>query len=134
MPRPVPATARRLRAAFGKLLPTLLDEVPARGAWLELAREETDAAFERARLRADDPGHALGFRTLLKQELDDACGIEARPMSFEAPDRTTDPRARQREARFDRRARQREAGAQDRRDALRAQAARLLRPGGEDEA
>lgn len=127
MSRPVPATARRVRAAFGKLLPTLLDEVPARSAWLELASEETEAAFERARHRADDPGHALGFRTLLKQELDTICGIEATPMSFEASDRTHDVRAREREGRRDRREREREAGAQERRDALRAQAARLLR-------
>lgn len=127
MPRPVPESTRRVRAAFGSLLSVLVDEVPARAAWLELAPDELEGAFERARHRLDDPGHALGFRTVLKQELDALCGIEAIPMSFEASTVASDARWRTREARRDERARDRERQAQHRRDQLREQAARLLR-------
>lgn len=127
VPTPLPPAAHRIRAAFGALLDALLDESPARTAWLELDRGEVDAAFARARERLEEPGHALGFRTLLKQELDARCHVEAVPMSFEAPTLPPDRRWRTREARRDERARERERIEQVRRDRLREQAAELLR-------
>lgn len=130
VPRPLPSSARRVRGAFGKLLDTLLDEAPARASWLELDPSEVDAAFARARERLEDPGHALGFRTLLKQELDARCHVDAVPMTFEAPTLPPDQRWRTREAKRDERARERERAEEVRRDRLRDQAARLLRERG----
>ena len=117
----------RLRAAFGALYPTLLDEAPERAAWARLGMERVEAAIAEARNRVGEAGHALGFRTLLKQELDAACDLSPPVMPFEAPALSGDRLVRQREARHDERARDRERQAELRRDELRAQAARLLR-------
>jgi hypothetical protein len=118
--------AARLRAAFGPLLETLTSEAPEREAWTRLGLAELEAAIARARERLGEPGHALGFRTLLKQELDDACDLAPPAMSFEASSLPPDRRTVQREARRDERARERERQAELRRDELRAQARRLL--------
>lgn len=125
----------RLRAAFGALYPTLLDEAPERAAWARLGMERVEAAIADARERVGEAGHALGFRTLLKQELDAACDLTPPVMPFEAAGLSGDRIVRQREARHDERARDRERQTQARRDELRAQAARLLRgptPGEDD--
>jgi hypothetical protein len=93
--------------------------------------EELEALMARARERVAEPGHALGFRTLLKQELDARCDLAPPAMTFEAP---TLPASRQylmREARRDERARDRERAAHARREEWRAQAARLLRDAGD---
>lgn len=117
----------RLNAAFGALYPTLLDEAPERAAWSRLPMEQIDAAIVAARDRVGETGHALGFRTLLKQELDAACRLTPPVMSFEARTVPGDRAVRRREARHDERARDLERRAQLRRDELHAQAARLLR-------
>ena len=125
----------RLRSAFGALLPTLLAEAPERAAWTRLGMERVEASIADARARVGEAGHALGFRTLLKQELDAACDLSPPVMSFEAPALSGDRIVRRREARHDERARDRERQAELRRDELRAQAARLLRgrTSGEDD-
>lgn len=117
----------RLRAAFGALYPTLLDEAPERAAWTRLGMERIEAAIADARDRVGEAGHALGFRTLLKQELDAACDLTPPVMPFEATSLPGDRIVRQREVRHDERARDLERQAEARRDELRAQAARLLR-------
>lgn len=125
----------RLNAAFGALYPTLLDEAPERAAWSRLPMEQVDAAIVAARDRVGETGHALGFRTLLKQELDAACDLTPPVMPFEAPALSGDRIVRQREIRHDERARDLERQVELRRDELRAQAARLLRertPGQDD--
>lgn len=123
----------RLRAAFGALYPTLLDEAPERAAWTRLGMERVESAIADARDRVGEAGHALGFRTLLKQELDAACDLSPPVMPFEAPSVSGDRIVRQREARHDERARDLERQAEARRDELRAQAARLLRGRAADE-
>lgn len=125
----------RLRAAFGALYPTLLDEAPERAAWARLGMEQVEAMIADARSRVSEAGHALGFRTLLKQELDAACDLTPPVMPFEAPALSGDRIVRQREIRHDERARDLERQVELRRDELRAQAARLLRertPGQDD--
>lgn len=116
----------RLRAAFGALYPTLLDEAPERAAWTRLPMARVEAAIADAQGRIGETGHALGFRTLLKQELDAACDLSPPVMSFEAQSVPGDRTVRRREARHDERARDHERRAQLRRDELHAQAARLL--------
>lgn len=116
----------RLRAAFGPLYETLTSEAPEREAWTRLGLAQVENAMSRARSRIGEPGHALGFRTLLKQELDALCDLTPPAMSFEASSLPPDRRTMQREARRDERARDRERQAELRRDELRAQARRLL--------
>lgn len=116
----------RLRSAFGRLYPTLIDEAPEREAWSRLGFAHLEEAIARARSRVGEPGHALGFRTLLKQELDAACDLAPPAMGFEASTLPPDRPLLQREARRDERARERERQAQTRRDELYRQAARLL--------
>lgn len=116
----------RLRAAFGALYPTLLDEAPERAAWARLRMERVEAAIADARDRIGETGHALGFRTLLKQELDAACDLTPPVMSFETQSVPGDRAVRRREDRHDERARDLERRSQLRRDELHAQAARLL--------
>lgn len=115
----------RLRAAFGPLYETLLVEAPERAAWAELSMQELERLMSRARERVGEPGHALGFRTLLKQELDAHCDLAPPPMTFEAPSLPLSRTVVMREARRDERARERERIAHDRREELRAQAIRL---------
>ena len=123
-----PRTMPRLRAAFGALLDALMDEAPERTAWGALPFPEVEGAIERARARIGEPGHALGFRTLLKQELDDTCGLSPAPMGFE---RATLPAQRMwnaRERRNDERSRATERREVDRRNDLIRQARDLLTP------
>lgn len=93
--------------------------------------DELEALMARARERIAEPGHALGFRTLLKQELDARCELTPPPMTFEAPTLPVSRHYLMREARRDERARDRERAAHARREELRAQAARLLRDAGD---
>jgi hypothetical protein len=118
--------AARLRAAFGPLYGTLISEAPEREAWTRLGLTQVEDAMARARERMGEPGHALGFRTLLKQELDAVCDLTPPAMSFEAPSLPPDRLAMKREARRDERARERERQAELRRDELRAQARLVL--------
>jgi hypothetical protein len=126
MPSESARVAARLRAAFGPLYATLVSEAPEREAWTRLGLAQVEEAMGRARERVGDPGHALGFRTLLKQELDAVCDLTPPVMSFEAPSLPPDRTVLRREARRDERARERERQAELRRDELRAQARRLL--------
>ena len=118
----------RLRSAFGPLYPTLIEEAPEREAWSALGFDAIEAAIERARARVGEPGHALGFKTLLKQELDATCDLAPPIQPFEASSLPPDRAWRQREVRRDERARDRERAAQARRDDLYAQARDLLAP------
>jgi hypothetical protein len=77
-------TARRLKSAFGALYGTLMQEAPERAAWEALAFETLDACIKRARARVGEAGHSLGFKTLLKQELDEVCALTPAVMPFEA--------------------------------------------------
>lgn len=129
---PDPRVQARLASAFGRLYETLIMEAPDRAAWSRLGREELQAAMDRARARIGEPGHALGFRTLLKQELDAACDLAPPAMSFEAPTLPPDRRSAVRATRRDEHARERERQTENRRDELRRQAAGLL--GGDDAA
>lgn len=124
-----PRVLARLRAAFGPLYETLVAEAPERAAWCTLGPDEIAAAMDRARERVGEPGHGLGFRTLLKQELDARCDLTPPAMSFEAPSLPPERRWAVREARRDERARAGERRAQERRQELRDQAARILRDG-----
>ena len=126
MPSESARVAARLRSAFGPLYATLVSEAPEREAWTRLGLAQVEEAMGRARERVGDPGHALGFRTLLKQELDAVCDLTPPVMSFEAPSLPPDRTVLRREARRDERARERERQAELRRDELRAQARRLL--------
>ncbi|MDR9392088.1 MAG: hypothetical protein RI554_08690 [Trueperaceae bacterium] len=119
----------RLRSAFGPLYPTLIEEAPEREAWSALGFDAVEAAIERARARVGEPGHALGFKTLLKQELDATCDLAPPIQPFEASSLPPDRAWRQREVRRDERARERERAAQGRRNDLYAQARDLLAPG-----
>lgn len=119
----------RLRSAFGPLYPTLIAEAPEREAWSALGFDAVEAAIERARARVGEPGHALGFKTLLKQELDATCDLAPPIQPFEASSLPPDRAWRQREVRRDERARERERAAQGRRNDLYAQARDLLAPG-----
>lgn len=127
--RPDPRVLARLRSAFGALYDTLVDEAPERSAWCGIGMEELETAIARARERVGEPGHALGFRTLLKQELDALCDLAPPVMSFEASTVAPDRRHAVREARRDERARERERRTGERRAELAAQADRLLRGG-----
>jgi hypothetical protein len=91
-----------------------------------LGLAQVEDAMARARERMGDPGHALGFRTLLKQELDALCDLAPPAMGFEASSLPPDRLTMKREVRRDERARERERQAELRRDELRAQARRLL--------
>lgn len=124
--------ARRLRSAFGTLYDTLIAEAPERAAWSTLGLETIEHATERARERVGEPGHALGFRTLLKQELDTLCDLAPAVMPFESSSVPGDRQVRQRAVRQDERQRERERRDERRRDELRAQAAHLLRAVGDD--
>ncbi len=119
--------ARRLRAAFGPLYEVLISEAPERAAWTRLGWDEVETAMRRARERVLEPGHALGFRTLLKQELDARCDLAPPVMPFEASVLPGDRAVLQRAWRDDVRARERERSSQERRDHLWQQAARLAR-------
>lgn len=119
--------ARRLRSAFGPLYDTLIAEAPERAAWTSLGMETIEHAIERARERVGEAGHALGFRTLLKQELDALCDLAPPVMPFETSSLPPDRQVRQRALRHDERQRERERRDERRRDELRAQAADLLR-------
>lgn len=119
----------RLRSAFGALYDTLLEEAPERTAWCDLGFAEIEAAVQRARSRVGEAGHSLGFRTLLKQELDVSCDLAPAVMPFEAASLPVERRWAVREARRDQRQRDGERRAQERRAELRAQALRLLRDG-----
>lgn len=127
---PDPRVLSRLRSAFGSLYDTLTTEAPERAAWCTLGMDEVTAAMGRARERVGEPGHSLGFRTLLKQELDARCELAPPVMSFEASSLPVERRWAVREARRDERARAGERNANERRTELRAQAARLLRDDG----
>lgn len=133
MPAPDDRVARRLRSAFGGLYETLIEEAPERAAWVGLGMGEVEAAIERARARIDEPGHALGFRTLLKQELDACCDLAPSVMPFETSTLPADRVVRQRALRNDERQRERERRDEVRRDELRAQAVELLRAAWNDE-
>lgn len=130
MTTPDPRVLSRLRSAFGALYETLVDEAPERAAWSGLGMGEIEAAIVRARERVGEGGHALGFRTLLKQELDACCDLAPPVMSFEAASLPVERRWAVREARRDLRVREGERRAQERRTELQAQAARLLRNDG----
>lgn len=127
---PVPSrdrrTLARLKAAFGPLYDTLVSEAPERAAWGTLGFEEIEKAIARARERMGEGGHALGFRTLLKQELDARCELTPPVMSFETSSLPVERRWAVREARRDERERAGERRAQERRDELHRQAFRLL--------
>ncbi|MEX2501787.1 MAG: hypothetical protein WD336_05375 [Trueperaceae bacterium] len=133
LPHDAAAVARRLRAAFGPLYATLVEEAPERAAWTRLGMAEVETAMQQARDRAGEPGHALGFRTLLKQELDALCELAPPVMSFEASTVAADRQVRQQARRLDERARDQERRAQTRRDELWAQAARLASERSRDE-
>ena len=77
-------TIARLRSAFGPLYETLKQEAPERAAWEGLEFSALEACIARARGRVGEGGHALGFKTLLKQELDAECGLTPAVMPFEA--------------------------------------------------
>ena len=121
-----PRTVGRLKAAFGSLLDALVDEAPERSAWSTLPFPELESAIGRARARVGEPGHALGFRTLLKQELDDACGLAPTPMTFERGTVATERMWNAREHRVDERSRERERAEAERRNDLIRQARALL--------
>lgn len=124
---PDPRVTRRLRSAFGTLYDTLIDEAPERAAWATLGMASLETAISRARERVGEPGHALGFRTLLKQELDAACDLTPPIEAFEASSLPAERTVRQRAARDDERRRERERRDEARREELRAQAEALLR-------
>jgi len=125
--RPDPRVLRRLRSAFGPLYDTLIDEAPERAAWATLGFERLETLMARARERVGEPGHALGFRTLLKQELDASCDLTPPVMPFESSSLPAERSVRQRAIRDDERRRERERRDEARREELRAQAASLLR-------
>ena len=82
MPRPTD-TDSLLASAFGTLLPTLLAEAPERRAWTRLEPDAVRNAIRAAQARATDAAMKMGFRTLLKQQLDAACELAPAPMEFE---------------------------------------------------
>ncbi len=127
MPSEADRVLRRLSSAFGGLYDTLVDEAPERSAWLTLGMSEVEAAMDRARLRMDDPGIALGFRTLLKQELDNVCDLSPAIQPFEASSLPAERALRQRIVRHDERSREQERAVELRRNELRDQARALLR-------
>lgn len=127
MNEPDPRALSRLKSAFGGLYDTLQSEAPERAAWCALGLGEIEAAIVRARERVGETGHALGFRTLLKQELDAHCDLAPPMLSFEAASLPEGRRSAVREARRDETARARERHANARREELQAQAARMLR-------
>lgn len=133
MNRPDPHAAKRLRSAFGALYDTLIAEAPERAAWSTLGPDAIEAAVGRARERVGEAGHALGFRTLLKQELDTACDLAPPVMPFEGSSVGSDRIVRERALREDERHRERERRDQLRKRELRDQAARLLARARDDE-
>jgi len=118
--------AARLRAAFGALYETLMMEAPERAAWSDLPFAEIEAAMRRARDRVAEPGHSLGFRTLLKQELDEVCDLAPAAMPFEASSLPEDRRGHLLRVQRDERTRERERRYEARRQELWRQAAALL--------
>ncbi len=129
MARDLP-TRTLLQSALGPLLATLLDEAPERAAWLELSAEQIHEAIRAAQTRSNERGMKLGFRTLLKQQLDDACDLAPAPMEFETPYLGHDDVARRpasRAWRDDRDARKAESRAEERKKELWEQARRLMR-------
>ena len=123
---PDPRVQARLRSAFGALYDTLIEEAPERAAWSHLGLGAVESAIDRARQRVDDPGIALGFRTLLKQELDAACDLAPAIMPFEASSLPVERSVLQRVLRDDERTREREHAQEQRRKDLWAQARSLM--------
>ena len=131
MPRELDTDAL-LRSAFGDLLATLLDEAPERRAWTRLEPAEVERAIRAAQRRAKDPAMKMGFRTLLKQQLDAACDLAPAPMEFETSYMTFDEkqaRPASRAWRDDRDAREAEQRAEARKRDLWEQARRLVDEG-----
>ena len=131
MPRDID-TDSLLTSAFGALLPTLLDEAPERRAWTRLEPDRVREAIRAAQARAKDPAMKMGFRTLLKQQLDAACELATAPMEFETSYMTPEEaqaRPASRAWRDDRDAREAERRAEARKRDLWAQARKLVDEG-----
>lgn len=126
-------TTRRLKSAFGALYSTLIQEAPERAAWEALAFETLEACIERARARVGEAGHSLGFKTLLKQELDEVCGLTPAVMPFEVPTAAGQGReVRKIVWAEDRKARDRERAANLRRNEMLAQLRKVVTAKTED--
>lgn len=126
-------TAKRLQSAFGALYGTLMQEAPERLAWEALAFETIEECIKRARARVGEPGHRLGFKTLLKQELDAVCALTPAVMPFEAQTEAGQGReVRKIVWAEDRKARDRERAANVRRNEMLAQLREVMTANNED--
>ena len=81
-----PEIAKRLKGLLAELL---AEDPRRRAAWSALDPQAQTAAYRRAQARKADPAERRAFATLLKEELDEAAGLDGEPRRQTTP--TRDP-------------------------------------------